>query len=201
MREIEVATRSGARSRPTGAWRHVKSAMLVALAVVASAGACGEASGGAGQESGEADAAAGRGERRADTRGVTQGDGIGIDPATGQVVRRETIRVGGVPLTVEIADTPDLRSRGLMHRDSLPHDYGMLFVYAEPGILSFWMRNTLIPLDIAFIDANGTIVNIEQMRPQTDSQHVARAPSVYALETRQGWFSEHGIEPGDVVEF
>lgn len=177
----------GGGRRPRGA------TALLGLALLAGAG-CGEAPGSRAQES-EGGASVTPGARRGGAGGIT------VDPATGQVVRTQTIRVGGVPMTVEIADTPELRSRGLMHRDSLPEDHGMLFVYPEPGLLSFWMRNTSIPLDIAFLDANGVIVNIERMEPHTDTQHVARAPALYALETRQGWFAEHGVEPGERVEF
>lgn len=126
--------------------------------------------------------------------------GIAPGGAPGQVTRTTTIRVDGHDVTVEVADTPALRERGLMHRDSLPEDHGMLFVYGESQTLSFWMRNTRFPLDIAFIDAGGTIVDIQQMEPQSDEQHVSAAPALYALEMPLGWFEEHDVEVGDRVE-
>ena len=88
-----------------------------------------------------------------------------------------------------------------MNRDSLPEDHGMLFVYPEEQILSFWMRNTRIPLDIAFIDRNGFILEIQQMQPHDDKSHASKQPAMYALEVRLGWFEDHEVEPGDRVEF
>ncbi len=109
--------------------------------------------------------------------------------------------MGGVPVSVEIADNPQTRSQGLMHRDSLPEDHGMLFVYPQEQILSFWMRNTKFPLDIAFIDGNGTILEVQQMEPHDDASHQSSEPAMYALELRFGWFADHGVGPGDRVEF
>lgn len=117
----------------------------------------------------------------------------------GQAVRTTTIRVADHAVTVEIADTPELRERGLMHRDSLPPEHGMLFVYPRPRVLSFWMRNTRIPLDIAFLDGDGRILDIQRMEPFTDDLHESPAPALYALEMAAGWFAEHGVEPGDRV--
>jgi len=123
-------------------------------------------------------------------------------PASGgQVVRTTQIRIGGVEITVEIADNADLRQQGLMRRDSLTEDHGMLFVYGTAQVRSFWMRNTRIPLDIAFIDANGVIVNIEQMEPQSDQNYYSKGPMMYALEMDQGWFEANGVGPGDRLEF
>jgi len=119
----------------------------------------------------------------------------------GQLIRLVDVSVGGVPISVEIADTPALRETGLMHRDSLPADHGMLFVYADEQMRSFWMRNTKIPLDIAFIDRNGSIVNIEQMEAQTDENTISTAPAMYALEMSLGWFEANGVGIGDRLEF
>ncbi len=119
----------------------------------------------------------------------------------GQLVRTTDIRIGGVTVTVEIADTPELRQRGLMFRDSLPEDYGMLFVHSDLTVRSFWMRNTEIPLDIAFIDQNGVITNIEQMEPQSDMSYYSQGPVMYALEMRLGWFADNDVEPGERLEF
>ncbi len=111
------------------------------------------------------------------------------------------IRIGGVTVTAEIADNADLRARGLMNRDSLAQNHGMLFVYGTAEVRSFWMRNTRIPLDIAFIDAGGTIINIEQMEPQSDGNTFSQGPMMYALEMDEGWFEANGIGPGDRLEF
>jgi uncharacterized membrane protein (UPF0127 family) len=120
--------------------------------------------------------------------------------ADGQVTRTVEIRIGGEPVTAEIADNDALRARGLMYRDSLPENRGMLFVYATAQVRSFWMRNTRIPLDIAFIDANGVILNVLQMEPQSDDNYFSRGPMMYALEMNQGWFEAHGVGPGDRLE-
>lgn len=121
--------------------------------------------------------------------------------AAGQGVRTAPIRIGGVEVTAEIADNQELRAEGLMHRDSLPPNHGMLFVYGTAEVRSFWMRNTRIPLDIAFIDASGVIINIEQMEPQSDQNYYSQGPMMYALEMDQGWFEANGVGPGDRLEF
>lgn len=117
--------------------------------------------------------------------------------ASGLVQR--TIRVGGVEVLVEVADNPTQQALGLMFRDSLPEQEGMLFVYPEERVLAFWMRNTRIPLDIAFIDAQGVIVDVQSMEPYTETPHVSARPARYALEVRRGWFARHGVGIGDRV--
>ena len=105
-------------------------------------------------------------------------------------------------LTIELATTPEVRSCGLSHRASLAEDRGMLFVYSEPESLTFWMKNTRIPLSIAFIDTAGRIVSIQKMNPfPLTTVYASPVPSLYALEVNQGWFEENGIGVGDVVEF
>ncbi len=111
------------------------------------------------------------------------------------------IRVRGVEVDVEVADRPEQRQEGLMHRDSLPENRGMLFVYPDERTLTFWMRNTRIPLDIAFIDRRGRIVDVQQMEPFDEELTSSRRPAMYALEMRLGWFEDHGIGVGDQVEF
>jgi uncharacterized protein len=112
------------------------------------------------------------------------------------------IIVGKTPLRVEVAVTLEKQERGLMFRQSMPENEGMLFVYKEPQEMSFWMRNTFIPLDIAFVDADGIILNIHQAKPLDDSIHYRSAGAAkYVIETNQGWFSRHGIRPGDKVTF
>lgn len=169
---------------------------LMAFSVVALI-ACGGAAGEDGSPGGEPTSTAGAADSGTDQEAS---DGPRFGPG-GQLIRVVNVSVGGVPITVEIADTPALRERGLMHRDSLPDDAGMLFVYADEQVRSFWMRNTKIPLDIAFIDRNGSILSIERMEPQTDENTVSSAPAMYALEMSQGWFEANGVGVGDRLEF
>jgi uncharacterized membrane protein (UPF0127 family) len=121
-------------------------------------------------------------------------------PGAGGVVRTTTLDVGGIAVSAEIADTPALREHGLMERDSLPENHGMLFVYPDERPLSFWMRNTPIDLDIAFMDRTGTILNIATMQANDDSSHVSEGPAMYALEMESGWFEVNGIEAGTRVK-
>lgn len=111
-----------------------------------------------------------------------------------------TLTINGQKIVAEVATTPEERATGLMNRFSLASDHGMLFVFERPEPLGFWMKNTYIPLSIAFIDANGRILNIEDMAPQTETTHWSRGLGLYALEMRKGWFAERGIRVGDRVE-
>jgi hypothetical protein len=112
------------------------------------------------------------------------------------------LTIGDYELQVELATTNAERSQGLMFREDLPENAGMLFVYPNERQLSFWMRNTLIPLSIAFLDAEKQIINIEQMEPLDEGpRYRSAAPAQYALEVNQGWFDERGIEAGVQVEF
>ena len=137
----------------------------------------------------------------ADGSGAEQDAGQPQPIAAGQAVRTAPIRIGGVEVTAEIADNQELRAQGLMNRDSLATNHGMLFVYGTAEVRSFWMRNTRIPLDIAFIDANGVIINILQMEPQSDENYYSQGPMMYALEMDVGWFEANGVGPGDRLEF
>lgn len=110
------------------------------------------------------------------------------------------LTIGTHKLVAEVATTPDQRSVGLMNRFSLKPDHGMLFVFERNEPLSFWMKNTYVALSIAFIAPDGRIVNIEDMKPQTEETHWSRGPAMYALEMKKGWFAERGIVPGDVVK-
>ncbi|WP_006786895.1 DUF192 domain-containing protein [Thiorhodospira sibirica] len=110
-----------------------------------------------------------------------------------------TLQIGEHRLFAELADTPQTRAQGLMWRTKLPPDHGMLFVWPEPMAVSMWMKNTVLPLSVAFIDAHGQIINIADMEPLTTTSHHASAPAQYALEMMQGWFAERGIGPGDAV--
>ena len=110
------------------------------------------------------------------------------------------IRFGEQTFKFETAVTAQQRAKGLMHRKSLPADSGMLFVYSYSQELSFWMKNTLIPLDIAFIAADGHILNIEPMEPLDESTVGSDGDAMFALEANRGFFAKHNIKPGDKAE-
>jgi uncharacterized protein len=111
-----------------------------------------------------------------------------------------TLTIGTQKLTAELATTPAQRETGLMNRFSLKPDYGMLFVFERAEPLAFWMRNTYVPLSIAFISEDGTILNIEDMQPQTDDSHWSKGFALYTLEMKKGWFAERGIVAGQSVK-
>ena len=99
--------------------------------------------------------------------------------------------------TVELAATPDSRRQGLMHRRELALDAGMLFIFETPGPLSFWMKNTRVPLSIAFIDDLGKVLQIEDMRPFDETSVPSRFIVRYALEVEKGWYRKAGLKVGD----
>lgn len=99
-------------------------------------------------------------------------------------------------INAEVASTPEQRSIGLMHRPTMPANDGMLFVFERAGQQCFWMKNTLLPLAIAFLEDDGTVVNIEEMKPQTLDSHCSARPVRFALEMNQGWFAKRAIKPG-----
>lgn len=119
-------------------------------------------------------------------------------PQTGLPVTQ--LSAGIHVIRAEVADTEATRRVGLMHRQSLPGNGGMLFVFESPDLQCFWMRSTLLPLSIAFIADDGSIVNIADMAPQTDDAHCSARPVRYALEMSQGWFEAHGIQPGNRID-
>ncbi len=99
-------------------------------------------------------------------------------------------------IQAEVANTDESRALGLMNRKSLPGNRGMLFVFVQPGPQCMWMRNTLIPLSVAFLDEQGRIINVEEMKPLTEDHHCAKRPAKYALEMNAGWFARRGFEAG-----
>jgi len=99
----------------------------------------------------------------------------------------------------ELADNDATRMRGLMFRHALEPNHGMFFVFDSAEQHCMWMRNTLLPLSVAFIDDDGTIANIEEMQAQTDNSHCARHGVRYALEMDAGWFRAHGVRAGSVL--
>lgn len=99
-------------------------------------------------------------------------------------------------IQAEVAADFATRAQGLMHRKALARNAGMLFVFDEAAIHCMWMKNTFLPLSVAFLDERGTILNIEDMTPHSEASHCAKRPARYALEMNQGWFAERGIKPG-----
>ena len=124
-----------------------------------------------------------------------------ISPACPIELPTAAIYINGNPLTVELATTPTTRGCGLSQRDELPQNRGMLFIFSDQRPRNFWMKDTVIPLSIAYLDKSGQIFSIQDMVPlQTDKQYPSLQPAAYALEVNQGWFARYGIEVGDVVE-
>jgi uncharacterized membrane protein (UPF0127 family) len=99
-------------------------------------------------------------------------------------------------IRAEVANTPESRMKGLMFRKTLGTSDGMLFVFDEPQRQCMWMRNTYVPLSVAFIDANGAILNVEDMEPLTETSHCAAGPAKFALEMNKGWFASRGLKVG-----
>ena len=99
-------------------------------------------------------------------------------------------------IRAEVVSAPETRAQGLMHRKQMAQNAGMLFIFDEPAVHCMWMKNTLIPLSVAFIDERGTIVNIADMQPHSEASHCAAQPVRYALEMNRGWFAARGIKPG-----
>ncbi len=106
------------------------------------------------------------------------------------------LQAGMHAIRAQVASSPDEMQTGLMFRREMAQHEGMLFVYERPMPLCFWMKNTLLPLSIAFIGDDGTIVSLADMQPQALDSHCATKPVRYALEMNQGWFAKRGIKPG-----
>ena len=100
-------------------------------------------------------------------------------------------------IQAELATTPDERATGLMFRTKMAANDGMLFAFEEPATQCFWMKNTLLPLSVAFVADDGTIVNLDDMKPQTLDSHCSTKPVRFVLEMNQGWFAKRGIKAGD----
>jgi uncharacterized membrane protein (UPF0127 family) len=107
-----------------------------------------------------------------------------------------TLHVGMHNIRAQLALTPEQRQTGLMFRQSMPTHEGMLFVFEQAATQCFWMRNTLIPLSVAFLAEDGTVVNLADMKPQSDESHCSSKPVRYVLEMNQGWFAKRGVKPG-----
>ena len=115
--------------------------------------------------------------------------------ALAQMPRME-LTAGFHRIEAEVAADPSNRAQGLMQRRSMAANQGMLFVFAQSARHCMWMRNTYLPLSVAFLDEQGAILNIEDMKPQTENNHCAASPARFALEMNSGWFSGKGLKPG-----
>jgi len=113
---------------------------------------------------------------------------------------RSTIYIGDQKIQVEVADTENLRNLGLMFRRRLPDNQGMLFIFENVSPRSFWMKNTFVPLSIAYADGQGKILNIEDMSPHSLDEVSSSGPAMYALEMPIGWFDQKGIHAGDRIQ-
>ena len=103
-------------------------------------------------------------------------------------------------IKAEVAATDPQRQQGLMFREKMANNTGMVFVFDQPATQCMWMKNTLLPLSVAFIDAQGAIVNIEDMQPQKLDSHCSKKPVKYALEMNLGWFKAKNIKPGMTID-
>lgn len=111
-------------------------------------------------------------------------------------LQRVELGAGMHRIDAQVAVSPQERQIGLMHRKEMPQQEGMLFVFEAPAVQCFWMKNTILPLTAAFVADDGTIVNLADMKPQTEDSHCSEKPVRYVLEMNQGWFSKKGIKAG-----
>ena len=102
-------------------------------------------------------------------------------------------------IEAEVAANDQNRQVGLMNRKSMPPQHGMLFVFTQDNTHCMWMRNTFLPLSVAFLDEEGRIINVEDMAPQTENSHCAAAAARFALEMNQGWFAGKGLKSGQHI--
>ncbi len=123
-----------------------------------------------------------------------------LTPVTAQTRDHALVIFSADTVRAEVADDFSERSQGLMFRDEVPDGTGMLFVFEREQAQSFWMKDTYVDLDIAFLDTRFRIVDIRHMDAQSEDIVASRAPAIYALEVRRGWFEERGIRVGDIAE-
>ena len=112
---------------------------------------------------------------------------------------RVTLQAGMYQIDAQVASTPEQRAIGLMYSQDMPQHEGMLFVFEQPQIQCFWMKNTLMPLTAAFIADDGAIVNLADMKPQTTESHCSLKPVRFVLEMKKGWFAQKQIKPPFVI--
>jgi uncharacterized protein len=136
---------------------------------------------------------------RAATIALAMAGGIPIGVHAAQTSSGSTAALvifGADTVRAEVVITPEARARGLMFRESVPDGTGMLFVFDRPDVQGVWMKDTYVPLDVAFIDASNRVVSIEALEPLDETVVWSPEPVLFVLEVRQGWFAERGIAPG-----
>ena len=121
---------------------------------------------------------------------------LAVPAVTYAQLPRIQLNAGIHVIRAELANTPESRMQGLMFRKTLGTSDGMLFVFDEPERQCMWMRNTYVPLSVAFIDGKGAILNVEDMEPLTENSHCALGPAKFALEMNKGWFASRGLKAG-----
>lgn len=131
---------------------------------------------------------------------VAQGDDMPPGGRAPDDFPRVQLHTGDLVIDAAVAANPTDRKRGLMYRTQLAPNEGMLFVYNVDAVHCFWMKNTQIPLAIAFMRGDGTITDIDEMQAETTDHHCARNDGLYALEMNQGWFQANGIGPGMKID-
>lgn len=120
-------------------------------------------------------------------------------PVLAQELPVAQLKAGMHIIRAEVAADFSTRAKGLMHRKSLGQNAGMLFVFDDASAHCMWMKNTYVPLSVAFLDESGTIINIADMQPHSEQSHCATRPALYALEMAQGWFAQRGIKAGATI--
>lgn len=123
-----------------------------------------------------------------------------LGPAQADPLLTYPLKIRGHEIRAEAANTENSRRQGLMFRDRMGENAGMIFLYPRPEPTAMWMKNTRIPLSVAFIDRSGRILNIEDMAPFSEEAHASRGEAAFALEVNRGWFGKRGIRAGDRVE-
>jgi len=178
---------------------------LLARAILTLSPVLAGCSGSAGAGGAEGSAAASTSEAEPAQSGRLARGSASASPSTADVDRsppsdRAWVIFGADTVVAEVARTPDERAEGPMSREAVPDGTGMLFIFDDSRVRSFWMKNTFVDLDIAYIDPSYVIVDIKQMEAESEEAVEGAAPAMFALEVRQGWFAEHGIEIGDTAK-
>ena len=137
--------------------------------------------------------------RQSIMKGALLGAVLCAGPSLAQPMPLAELGAGMYRIEAEVAHTAQARQVGLMMRKTMAPQRGMVFVFEHDATHCMWMKNTFLPLSVAFVDAQGKVINIEDMQPQSEDNHCAAAPARFALEMNLGWFRERGIKAGDVL--